>query len=189
VAAKVQRIEQWPPQWDPNHNVGYDNAAQYYAYAASACSAASFTEVMRAWGVNITIGQTIDEMGSDISPTLGLLLYHHEGVWARVAGLHGLHAQVSGVIAPLTIKYNDILSEVNQGIPVIIGMDGTSPLGKWSHYLVVVSGDNTGVHVVDSSRWDMTYLPRAFFEGSWVTPTPAIDGPVTWTTEAIIITR
>jgi hypothetical protein len=184
VAGKVQRIMQWPYTWDPNHNVGYDNAAQYYAYAASACSAASFTEVMRAWGINITIGQTIDEMGSDLSPTQGL--YIKRGIWERIAGLHGFHAQVNGILDyPGRLSYNTILNTLKQGFPIIIGMQGQG----WSHFLVVVSGDSTGVHIVDSSRWNMTFLPRGFFSGSWVNPTPVIDSPVTWTGESIIISH
>jgi hypothetical protein len=161
-------------------NAGYDSQAQHDAWWNSVCSAASFTEVARAWGItNISLGQVVDRLVAHNPPyiTISGGLMTQDG-WPWMAEAYNLHA----VVAWHAYTFDSLIQQVNStGIPIIIGMKAAS----WGHFVVVVGGDSTHAEIVDSSLWRMTSLPRSYFTG----PTSGIiNEPIWWNGETITIT-
>ncbi len=154
-----------------NADAGYDSAQQHDDFWNASCSAASFTEVMHAWGkTDITLGHVIDEMGSHDPPYItswgGLM---SQDGWGYEAGLHGFQADVQFNKA---FSYDDIVNTTTQrGLPVIVGVgDGNGryyPAFSGGHFLVVVGGDSNGLQIVDSSLYRITYLPHDEFDYLW----------------------
>jgi len=164
IAENVQPIIQ------ANVDAGYDSRQQHDAWWDSACSAASFTEIMHAWGQkDVTIGHVIDEMSAHnppyITPWGGLMT---SDAWPFIAHLHHFNADVQFH----QVSYDELVHvTMQQGLPVIVGVrDYTGryyPALSGGHFLVVVGGDQAGLRIVDSSLYRISYLPRDEFTYLW----------------------
>ena len=144
-------------QMDPNQ---YSSEQQYKMWAASACSTASMTEVIDAYGHNYHISDILQAeiSQSAISPELGLLKL--DGIDHTVAQFGFSTAQLSR--APL----DSLISVANSGWPIIVDFP---PGGDWptGHFLVVIGGDNDTVALADSSPDDFTSMSRQKFLQDW----------------------
>lgn len=163
----TQRVR---PITQANKDAGYDTPQQHDLYWNAACSAASLTEVLRAWGLSsITIGEVIDEMSAHSPPYItswgGLM---SQNGWGFIAQLHHFKATVQ---YNQSLSYDDIVRlTMQQGIPVIVGVadySGTYPALAVGHFFVVVGGQSDGMEIVDSSLYRITYLPHDQFESLW----------------------
>jgi hypothetical protein len=146
------------------HPEQFDSTAQFNSYGGASCSPTVLAEVLTAWGVpNATIGHMIDDLGSYLSPSDGLL--DQQG-FQVVAAKYGFRADISW-----HLTYNQMLYLANTlGIPVIVNFRACS--GYYydlcgGHFLVVTRGDQNGVNVVDSSEYYMKYLGRSTFDNLW----------------------
>lgn len=138
----------------------YDSYQQFLDWRGAACSAATTSEVLTAWGVkNAPIGQVIDRMGSDISLDGGLINEHG---FQRSAATYGYRADVSH-----NLTYAQMLYITNQlGLPIIVNVRisyGYYHYFDTGHFLVVTGGDGQGVSIVDSSTYYIHYLPLGVF--------------------------
>ncbi len=152
-------------------NAGYTSRRQHDLFWNASCSAASFTEVVHAWGKkDITIGQVIDEMSSHDPPYItsyaGLMSWRG---WLFMAERHGFKADVQFQQA---FSYEKIVeTTMQQGLPVIVGIRDT--VGRYyaglsgGHYIVVVGGDSNGLKIVDSSLYRIKYLDHDKFIYLW----------------------
>lgn len=163
VAQRVQPIIQ------ADTNAGYDSLQQHDIWWDSACSAAAMTEVLHAWGVqNVTIGRLIDVMYAHnppyITPWGGLMT---SDAWNYVMSNYRMHAAVH---TNRSMGYDAVVRVVqNQGIPIVLGIRGGSyyPALSAGHFLVVVGGDATGLRIVDSSLYRITYMTLDQFNYLW----------------------
>jgi hypothetical protein len=156
VAQRVQPITQ------ADINAGYDSRQQHDTWWDSACSAAAMTEILHAWGVkDVTIGELIDIMYAQkpplITPWGGLMT---QNAWAFVMSNFHMHATVNTNHA---MSYNDVVNMTqNQGIPVVLGIRDSGgryyPAFGVGHFLVAVGGDASGLRIVDSSLYRITFL-------------------------------
>ncbi len=149
----------------------YDSYAQFQTWGGAACSAAALSEILTAYGVpHATIGHEIDELGSSISPSGGLLDLHG---FAVVAAMHNLRADES-----TSLTYNQIVYLSQQlGMPVIVNVRisyGYYHFFDGGHFLTVVGGDAQGLKVVDSSEYYLHYLPKDVFYQMFTGYTAAI---------------
>jgi hypothetical protein len=135
----------------------YDNSAQFQDWGDAACSAASASEVLTAWGVRgASIGKMIDAMGPDISLNGGLLTING---YQRGVSHFGYRADISS-----HLTYNQMIYITHTlGLPVIVNVRisyGYFHFFSGGHFLVVTDGDAQGVTIVDSSEYYIKYLPR-----------------------------
>jgi hypothetical protein len=135
----------------------YDSKAQFKAWDNAACSAASASEVLTAWGVHgATIGKLIDAMGPDISLNGGLLRITG---YQRGVSKFSYRAEISS-----HLTYNQMVYITHTlGLPVIVNVRisyGYFHFFSGGHFLVVTNGDSQGVSIVDSSEYYIKYLPR-----------------------------
>ncbi|GAC1365614.1 MAG: hypothetical protein NVS2B12_15350 [Ktedonobacteraceae bacterium] len=143
-------------QMDPGQ---YGSQEDYDTWAASACSAASMTEVINSYGHTYRIADILKvEAGlSQISPELGLL--RPTGIDATVSkfGFRAVHLDNPPV--------DDIIKIANTGKPVIVGF----PPERWKggHILVLRGGQGDSVYLADSSQFNMTVVPRSTFLKYW----------------------
>ncbi len=151
----VVRINQLSPSQ-------YTSSQQYETWAGSACSLASMSEVLNAYGRHDTIGNlipiaTLPQVHA-VSPTLGLL---DDGGIARTVAQFGFQT-TSGH----TLTLDQIIARANGGTPVIVSVqdDHYFPPG---HVWVVTGGTSTTVTVADSSSYDFTQLARTQFLRLW----------------------
>jgi hypothetical protein len=143
----------------------YDSKAQFQLYSGAACSPSVLAEVLTAWGIpNATIGHMIDDLGPTyLSPNWGLL---DEKGFQFAAAKHHMRADISW-----HLTYNQILYVANVlGLPVIVNFRrsyGYYSYFAGGHFLVVTSGDQQGVTIVDSSEYFIKYLTKDVFDGLW----------------------
>jgi hypothetical protein len=160
-------------------NAGYDSPQQHDIWWDSACSAAALTELLHAWGVaDVTIGEVIDEMSAHnppyITPWGGLM---SQNGWGYIAGIYHLHATVQ---LNRALSYGDIVRTTQaQGIPVVLGLRDNS--GRYfpafaggGHFLIAVGGDASGLRIVDSSLYRITFLPYDELNYLWTGETVII---------------
>jgi ABC-type bacteriocin/lantibiotic exporter with double-glycine peptidase domain len=143
-------------QLDPKQ---YRSAAEYQTWASSTCSTAAMTEVMNYYGYSyrITDVLAVESSIGAITPQLGLL--QEDGIARTVA--HFGFQTTSGHQFTL----DQITGLANQGTPVIMGFPPERyPSG---HLLVVTSGNQTTVYVVDSSVWNTHSFTRSRFLQYW----------------------
>lgn len=138
----------------------YDSYQQFLDWRGAACSAATSSEVLTAWGAkNATIGQLVDKMQPDISLDGGLI---NEYGFQRGAAAYGYRADISH-----TLTYQQMLYITNQlGLPVIVNVRisyGYYHYFDTGHFLVMTGGDSQGVSIVDSSTYYIHYLPLGVF--------------------------
>jgi hypothetical protein len=170
AASSAHIAENVQPIIQADVDAGYDSRQQHDTWWDSACSAASFTEIMHAWGQkDVTIGHVIDEMSAHnppyITPWGGLMT---SDAWPFIANLHHFNADVQFH----QVNYDALVHiTMQQGLPVIVGVrDYTGryyPALSGGHFLVVVGGDQTGLRIVDSSLYRISYLPRDEFTHLW----------------------
>ena len=154
-------------------NAGYDSPAQHDLWWDADCSAAVFTELFHAWGLQIRLGQVIDEMsaGGYLSPSQGLL--SQQG-WPWEASQHGFQASVQ------SLNYQQLVALVQQGLPVVIGVryhGGPTTYTAFSvgHFLILTGTTATGFSVVDSSTYQITALSQAAVQSLWTGETVVIQ--------------
>jgi hypothetical protein len=143
-------------QLDPGQ---YATTGEYNTWAYSACSAASMTEVINAYGhhYRITDILKVEARLGEITPALGLL----EDI--------GIQRTVAQFGFKTTWGHNLSLSQIiaiaNGGRPVIISFP---PYKYDGGHLVVVTGGNAEfVYLADSSLYDRHVLTHAQFMRWW----------------------
>lgn len=137
----------------------YVSNNEYSQWAYSACSAASMTEVINAYGHNYRITDILKveaDIGA-ITPDLGLVepagidrtvdRFGFKSVWLKNPSL------------------NDVLKVANDGRPVIVNW----PPARWAggHILVVRGGNDQNVFLADSSAYNFQSMSRARFSQLW----------------------
>jgi hypothetical protein len=139
----------------------YASYQEWQTWAYSACSTASMTEVMDAYGrgLRITDVLRVEAARGDITPTLGLT---YAGGIADTVGSFGFadHAYTPG---QLTLA--QVVALGNSGRPVIV--DWPPDRYDGGHLLIVIGGDATTVRLVDSSAYNYTALSWARFSALW----------------------
>jgi hypothetical protein len=165
VAQRVRAITQ------ADINAGYDSREQHDIWWNSSCSAAAMTEILHAWGVqDVTIGQLIDVMSAHnppyITPWGGLM---SQNAWPYMMSNFHMKAVVYN---NRSMSYVDIVHMTrDQGIPVVLGVRDTGeryyPALDVGHFLVVVGGDGSGLRIVDSSLYRITYLSYEQVDYLW----------------------
>ena len=143
-------------QLDPNQ---YASKQEFSAWAYSACSTASLTEVMNAYGRHFHITDVLKvEAGiGEITPQLGLL---DEAGIQKTAAQFGFKTTWGH-----NLSLDQIISIANQGRPVIVSFPPDKYAG--GHLLVVTGGNNSIVKLADSSLWNRQSLSRSQFLQWW----------------------
>lgn len=143
-------------QLDPSQ---YNSTQDYNIWAYSACSTASMTEVMNAYGNHYRIADVLKveaQIGA-ITPNDGLL----DG--------SGIQATVAHFGFSTTYMHNETLADVirvaNAGTPVIVGFPPDRYAG--GHLLVVTGGNADYVYLADSSLYNRHSLTHAQFMNWW----------------------
>ncbi|HLH60790.1 MAG TPA: C39 family peptidase [Ktedonobacteraceae bacterium] len=152
ASQKLVRIS----QLDPSQ---YSSTQEYNLWAYSACSAASMTEVINAYGhhYRITAILRVEAQLGAITPQFGLL---------RDSG-------IAETVAKFGFKtdwgYNRSLAQIiaiaNQGKPVIVDF----PPSKYpqGHLLVVIGGNSSSVYLADSSIYNRHSVSHQQFMQWW----------------------
>jgi hypothetical protein len=137
----------------------YASRSECSTWAYSACSAASLTEVINAYGYHYRI---IDILRQEvavqaITPQSGLL--DSQGI-ERTAARFGFTTTWGE-----HVSLDQVIAAANSGRPVIV--DWPPYKYEGGHLLVVVGGDNTMVYLADSSRYNRRILSRTQFLQWW----------------------
>ena len=138
----------------------YNSPDEYNQWAYSACSVASMTEIINAYGHNYRLTDILKvEAGlHEITPELGLL---------EDKGIDRTMAQFGFKMVPLQHATLDAaIAVANQGHPVIVSFANS---GYWpgGHILVLRGGDAQNVNLADSSRLNLTVVSRDQFMQWW----------------------
>jgi hypothetical protein len=151
----------------------YATISEYRQWSASACSAAAMAEVFNAYGRHYRVSDVlhVEQSLRVITPDQGLL--DARGIaWT---------ANAFGFVASWGSRWDlaQVLAATQQGHPVIVSF----PPDRFpdGHLLVVTGGNETRIMLVDSSRLNLTSMPRARFLQFWggfaAVLTPADDTP------------
>jgi hypothetical protein len=143
-------------QLDPNE---YASNAEFNTWAYSACSTASMTEVLDAYGYHYRITDVLQvesQIGA-ITPDLGLV--DPSGI-ASTAAKFGFKTQWGN-----DGSLDQIISIANSGKPVIVGFPPDRYEG--GHLLVVIGGDSNNVLLADTSLWNRRVISRGQFSAWW----------------------
>jgi len=137
----------------------YDTATQFNTWAMSACSAASMTEVINAYGHRYRISDIlkVEAQLGEITPASGL---------TESIGIQRTLAQFGfQTTSGFNLSLDQVINIAKQGRPVIVDF----PPSKYSggHLLVVIGGDANNVYLADSSSFDRHSLTRAQFLNWW----------------------
>ncbi|MFL5625878.1 MAG: C39 family peptidase [Ktedonobacteraceae bacterium] len=137
----------------------YNSNQEYNTWAYSACSAASMTEVINAYGhhYRVTDILKVESAIGEITPQMGLL--EDVGI-ERTATHFGFKTTWGHKLA-----LNDVIDIANHGRPVIVSFPPDRYAG--GHLLVVTGGDSQNVYLADSSRWNRQSLTHAQFLNWW----------------------
>jgi len=143
-------------QLDPTQ---YVSNQEFSNWAYSACSTASLTEVLNAYGRHFKVADVLKvEAGiGEITPQLGLL---NEAGIQRTAAQFGFKTTWGH-----NLSLDQIISISNQGRPVIVSFPPDRYAG--GHLLVVIGGNSNIVKLADSSLWNRQSLSRAQFLQWW----------------------
>ncbi len=148
----LQRLGQLDP-------AQYASTDEFNTWAYSACSAASMTEVINAYGHNYRITTILQQESKihEITPELGLL--EDVGI-QRTAALFGFNTSWGH-----NLSLDQIIAIANQGQPVIVSW----PPAKWTggHILVIRGGNSSSVSLADSSSYNFTTMTRTRFLQLW----------------------
>ncbi len=143
-------------QLDPTQ---YVSNQEFTTWAYSACSTASLTEVMDAYGRHLRITDVLKVEASlgEITPQLGLL---------DEAGIQKTAAQFGfKTIWGHNLSLGQIIAIANRGRPVIVSFPPDRYAG--GHLLVVTGGNSSNVKLADSSLWNRQYLSQSQFLQWW----------------------
>ena len=143
-------------QLNPNQ---YASQQEFSTWAYSACSTASLTEVLNAYGSHFRITDVLKvEAGiGEITPQLGLL---------DEAGIQKTAAQLGFKTTwGHNLSLDQIINIANQGRPVIVSFPPDRYAG--GHLLVVTGGNSSIVKLADSSLWNRQSLSRSQFLQWW----------------------
>lgn len=137
----------------------YQSQQEYATWAESACSAASMTEVIDAYGHHYRVTDILQvEAGiHEITPQLGLL--EDVGI-QRTAAKFGFKTAWG-----YKLSLDQVIAAANQGTPVIVSFPPSRFQG--GHLLVVRGGDSNSVLLTDSSARNWTQLSRTRFMQLW----------------------
>lgn len=143
-------------QLDPSQ---YNSSQEYNLWAYSACSTASLTEVINAYGhhYRITDILKVESAIGEITPQLGLL--EEVGI-ARTATHFGFTTNWGH-----NLSLDQVISVANHGQPVIVDFPPDRYAG--GHLLVVIGGNSSSVFLADSSLWNRKSLSRSQFMYWW----------------------
>jgi uncharacterized protein YvpB len=149
----------------------YESAEQARAWGYSTCSAASLTAVLRAAGQDVRIADVMKEMPGGMTIKLGLV--------SRPSLVNAANAFGAKATDDVT-SYVALKEATQNGQPVLVDIrNGTFSEGHW---IVVTGVDENGVQCADSSRYNLSSIPRGEFLRSWssrgirlegLTPTPS----------------
>ena len=137
----------------------YQSLQEYNTWAYSACSTASMTEVINAYGHNYRITDIlkVESAIHEITPSEGLLEesgIQHTGTQFGFKTVWGHNLSLDQVIAA-----------ANSGTPVIVSFPPDRYAG--GHILVVRGGNANYVDLADSSLYNRTQVTRSFFLTYW----------------------
>jgi hypothetical protein len=155
ASARLVRISQLDPA-----QYGPPSPSEFNTWAYSACSAASMTEVLDAYGGAFRIHDvlSVEAQRKDITPQGGLL---SEGGIADTVAQFGFQTSWGH-----TLSLDQLIADANAGTPVIVSFPPDRYAG--GHLLVVRGGDAQSVLVADSSAWNRTSVSRAQFTSWWI---------------------
>jgi hypothetical protein len=137
----------------------YSSSEEYNIWAYSACSAASMTEVLNAYGhqYRVTDILNVEAKIGEITPAQGLL--RPEGI-EHTAAQFGFKTTWGN-----TWSLDQVIESANHGNPVIVSFPPDRYEG--GHLLVVTGGNGTTVYLADSSAWNRRSLSRVQFLQWW----------------------
>jgi hypothetical protein len=137
----------------------YSSKSEWNTWAYSACSTASMTEVINAYGHNYRITNIlkVESALGEITPQLGLL--EDAGV-AHTVSRFGFKTSWGH-----NLSLDQVLNIANHGRPVIVSFPPHLYAG--GHLLVVLGGNSQSVHLADSSLLNRQVLARAQFLKWW----------------------
>lgn len=137
----------------------YQSSQEYTTWADSACSAASMTEVINAYGhhYHITDILKVEASIGEITPQLGLL--EDVGI-QRTAAKFGFKTTWG-----YHLSLDQVIAAANSGTPVIVSFPPSRIPG--GHLLVVRGGDSNNVYLADSSLRNWSQLTHARFLQLW----------------------
>lgn len=134
----------------------YESPAQARAWGYSTCSAASLTAVLRAAGQDVKIADVMKAMPGGMTIKLGLV--------SRPA-LMNAASQFGARATEDVTSYESLKAATDNGQPVLVDLRNSRfPEGHW---IVVTGVDENGIRCADSSRYDLTSIPRGEFQRSW----------------------
>jgi uncharacterized protein YvpB len=134
----------------------YENVTQARAWGYSTCSAASLTAVLRAAGQDVRIADVMNEMPGGMTIKLGLV--------SRPSLVNAANTFGAKATDDVT-SYEALKQATENGQPVLVDIrNGTFSEGHW---IVVTGVDENGVQCADSSRYNLTSIPRGEFLRSW----------------------
>lgn len=137
----------------------YNSTQEYNTWAYSACSAASMTEVINAYGhkYRITDILAVESKIHEITPEEGLL---EEGGIQNTGKQFGFKTTWGH-----NLNLDQVIAAANHGTPVIVSFPPSRyPPG---HILVVRGGNSSTVYLADSSKLNMTQMTRTRFLQLW----------------------
>jgi uncharacterized protein YvpB len=143
----------------------YDSVAQARAWGYSTCSAASLTAVLKAAGQDVKIADVMKQMPGGMTIQLGLV--------SRPSLVNAAN-QFGAKATDDVQSYEALKAATDKGQPVLVDIrNGKFPEGHW---IVVTGVDENGVRCADSSRYDLTSIPRGEFQRSWSSRGIRIEG-------------
>lgn len=151
----------------------YESAAQARAWGYSTCSAAALTAVIKATGQDVKVSDVMKEMPGGMTIKLGLV--------SRPSLVNA--AEKFGAKATDDVTNYEALKQATEnGQPVLVDIRNSKfPDGHW---IVVTGVDDNGIQVADSSRYDMTTMPKGEFMRSWSSRGIRLEGLTPTTTTA-----
>ena len=149
----------------------YESVGQARAWGYSTCSAASLTAVLRAAGKDVKVSDVMKEMPGGMTIKLGLV--------SRPSLVNA--ANHFGAKATDDVNSYEALKQATEnGQPVLVDIrNGKFPEGHW---IVVTGVDENGIQCADSSRYDMTTMPKGEFMRSWSSRGIRLEGLTPTTT-------
>jgi peptidase C39-like protein len=140
-------------------NDQYSSPAEYNKWALSACSTATMTEVMNAYGhkYHITDVLKVQSNLGQITPELGLVQSTGIDITVAKFGFQATHLT--------NPTLGQVIQIANQGRPVIVSFPPDRVPG--GHILVVIGGSGSQVYLSDSSTLNQTMMSQVAFTSLW----------------------
>lgn len=137
----------------------YSSTSEYNTWADSACSTATMTEVLNAYGHNYRVTDVLKVQSAQhaITPELGLLSATGIDVTVAQFGFQATHLS--------NATLDQVIQIANQGRPVIVSFPPDRVVG--GHILIVRGGNSSQVYLADSSTLNQTLMTRTAFLSLW----------------------